>query len=491
MLFNSVAFISFFICITILYYLLIPKRYQYVLLVVASYYFYMCWNAKYALLMAASTVITYLSGLGIEYFSYKYAENACRQSRCKKLVVFGSFAINLGILAFFKYGSFILDNINFIAEQDLQMPFDILLPVGISFYTFQALSYTVDVYRGDIRAEKNVLYYALFVSFFPQLVAGPIERSGNLLKQIREKHYFDVEEFLRGFWLMLLGFFEKIVIADRVAIYVDKIFSDYTAVGGIQVLFAILGFTLQIYCDFSGYSHIAIGTARILGVRLMDNFEQPYFAVSVKDFWRRWHISLSSWFRDYLYIPLGGNRCGKVRKYINLMLTFFASGLWHGASWHFVVWGGIHGCYQIIGELLQPVREKGLSVLHIDTTTASHRMLRCFITFCLVSLAWLFFRAESVKEAALMLEYIWTDWRYVSGVDVGLNTANIILLLVATAGLFVISCFHESKICLSDKLMVQNTWFKVVVTYAVAFLILLFGIWGGSYEASSFIYFQF
>lgn len=491
MLFNSVAFILFFICITILYYTLIPKRYQYVLLVVASYYFYMCWNAQYALLMAASTVITYLSGLGIEYFSCKYAENARRQSRCKKFVVFGSFAINLGILAFFKYGSFILENINFIAQQDLKMPFDILLPVGISFYTFQALSYTVDVYRGGIKPEKNILYYALFVSFFPQLVAGPIERSGNLLKQIREKHYFDVEEFLRGFWLMLLGFFEKIVIADRVAIYVDKIFADYTAVGGIQVLFAILGFTLQIYCDFSGYSHIAIGTARILGVRLMDNFEQPYFAVSIKDFWRRWHISLSSWFRDYLYIPLGGNRRGKVRKYFNLLLTFLASGLWHGASWHFVVWGGIHGCYQIIGDMLQPVRSKLLSVLHIDTTTASHRVFRSFVTFCLVSLAWLFFRADSVENAVWMLKYIWTDWRYVSGADVGLNTANIILLLVAVAGLFVVSCFHERKIQLSDKLMVRNAGFKVLITYIVTFLILLFGIWGGSYEASSFIYFQF
>lgn len=289
--------------------------------------------------MACSTVITFLSGIGIEAVNERYAD-IDRQTGAKKLIVAVSFLSNLGILAFFKYGNFILENISLLTGRPMQMPFDVILPVGISFYTFQALSYTMDVYQGKIKAEKNIIYYAVFVSFFPQLVAGPIERSGNLLGQVRTRHYFNAEEFLCGFWMMLFGFFEKIVIADRVAVYVDTVFSDYTAVGGIQDMLAILGFTLQIYCDFAGYSHIAIGTARILGVRLMDNFKQPYLATSIQDFWRRWHISLSTWFRDYLYIPLGGNRCGTIRRFWNLLITFLASGLWHGAAWHYVFWGG-------------------------------------------------------------------------------------------------------------------------------------------------------
>lgn len=297
--------------------------------------------------MACSTVITFLSGIGIEAVNERYAD-IDRQTGAKKLIVAVSFLSNLGILAFFKYGNFILENISLLTGRPMQMPFDVILPVGISFYTFQALSYTMDVYQGKIKAEKNIIYYAVFVSFFPQLVAGPIERSGNLLGQIRTRHYFNAEEFLCGFWMMLFGFFEKIVIADRVTVYVDTVFSDYTAVGGIRVMLAILGFTLQIYCDFAGYSHIAIGTARILGVRLMDNFRQPYLATSIQDFWRRWHISLSTWFRDYLYIPLGGNRCETICRFWNLLITFLASGLWHGAAWHYVFLGG--GTWALSGD---------------------------------------------------------------------------------------------------------------------------------------------
>ncbi len=490
MLFNSISFLIFFICIVFIYYCLIPKRYQYILMFFASYFFYMCWNAKYALLLAGSTIITFFSGIGLEFVNNKYS-NVDKQRRIKKIIVFASFAANIGILAFFKYGSFILENINLLLYQNFSMPFDIILPVGISFYTFQALSYTVDVYRGGISAEKNIIYYAVFVSFFPQLVAGPIERSGNLLNQIRERHYFNAEEFIRGFWLMLFGYFEKIVIADRVAIYVDTVFGDYSAVGGIQVALAILGFTLQIYCDFSGYSHIAIGAAQILGVHLMDNFRQPYLATSIKDFWRRWHISLSAWFRDYLYIPLGGNRCGTVRKYFNLMITFLVSGLWHGAAWHYVFWGGLHGIYQVAGSVLKPVKKKMTLILHINTHTFSHKMLQCFITFLLTAFAWLFFRAESIKKAGLIIKYMVTNWNYVSRAEVGLNVFNIILLLIATVILLAVSVLKEMGIHLSDKLLVQNDWFKVVTTFVITMSILIFGIWGGNYDESSFIYFQF
>ena len=490
MLFNSINFLLFFICITFVYYCLVPKKYQYILMFFASYYFYMCWNAKYALLMAGSTLVTFLSGIGMEFADKRYPD-AATQQRLKKIIVFASFAANLGILAFFKYGGFILENIGLLFHQDMAMPFDIVLPVGISFYTFQALSYTMDVYRGEIHAEKNPIYYAVFVSFFPQLVAGPIERSGNLLKQIREKHYFNAEEFLRGFWLMLFGYFEKTVIADRVAVYVDSVFNDYSVVGGIQVVLAVLGFTLQIYCDFSGYSHIAIGAARILGVHLMDNFRQPYLATGIKDFWRRWHISLSTWFRDYLYIPLGGSRCSTVRRYFNLMITFLVSGLWHGAAWHYVLWGGLHGVYQIIGNILMPVRKKLVALLHMDIHTCSHRILQCFTTLLLTSFAWLFFRAESIEKATLMIKYTVTNWNYVSGANVGLNVQNIVLLLAAAVILMAVSLFREKGIHLSDWLLAQNDWFKVLATFIMTLAILIFGIWGGSYNESSFIYFQF
>lgn len=235
---------------------------------------------------------------------------------------------------------------------------DILLPVGISFYTFQALGYTIDVYRGDTCAEKNFFQYALFVSFFPQLVAGPIERSSHLLQQLATPHKFNSEEAKSGLLLMLWGFFLKIVLADRIAIFVDWVYGDYHTFGGWYLIVATALFAIQIYCDFAGYSIIAMGAAQILGIRLMENFQSPYLAVSVADFWRRWHISLTSWFRDYLYIPLGGSRCSKWRKYMNKMIVFLVSGLWHGAKISFVVWGGLNGLYQIIGEILQPLRDK-------------------------------------------------------------------------------------------------------------------------------------
>lgn len=440
--------------------------------------------------MACSTVITFLSGIGIEAVNERYAD-IDRQTGAKKLIVAVSFLSNLGILAFFKYGNFILENISLLTGRPMQMPFDVILPVGISFYTFQALSYTMDVYQGKIKAEKNIIYYAVFVSFFPQLVAGPIERSGNLLGQVRTRHYFNAEEFLCGFWMMLFGFFEKIVIADRVAVYVDTVFSDYTAVGGIQDMLAILGFTLQIYCDFAGYSHIAIGTARILGVRLMDNFKQPYLATSIQDFWRRWHISLSTWFRDYLYIPLGGNRCGTIRRFWNLLITFLASGLWHGAAWHYVFWGGGHGLYQVIGSIFKPVKRQLALALHINKKAWSHKLLQCLITFFLTAFAWLFFRAESLGQAFAMLRYMLTNRTYLNHAETGLNAPNVVLLLCSICILFLISILREKQFHLMDKLLMQNDWFKVIITAGTVLAILVFGMWGGSYEASSFIYFQF
>lgn len=327
MLFNSIQFLIFFPIVVALYYL-IPKKVRYIWLLLASYYFYMSWNAKYALLLLFSTFVTYLSGLALGYMKNKQLAGPVKK-RGMKLCVAASFTLNLGVLFWFKYFDFAVDNINYVLSKLhitlLNPQFDIILPVGISFFTFQALSYTVDVYRGDIKAEKNFLKYALFVSFFPQLVAGPIERSKNLLKQIEKEHSFDAAKFCDGIYLMLWGFFLKMVLADRLAIVVNTVYGDIVQYGGMYVVVATIFFGFQIYCDFAGYSTIAMGAAKVMGFELMENFNAPYLAASIADFWRRWHISLSSWFRDYLYIPLGGNRKGKARKYLNQLIVFAVS----------------------------------------------------------------------------------------------------------------------------------------------------------------------
>lgn len=342
MLFNSAEFLVFFPVATLGYYL-IPYRYRYLWLLACSYYFYMCWNPVYALLMLFSTGITWLSGLALERVKNANLEEK-RSIKYKKVCVAISFFLNLSVLGYFKYANFFIDNINQVLHHMhlvYEMPMvDVLLPVGISFYTFQALSYTMDIYRDEIYAEKNFFRYALFVSFFPQLVAGPIERSKNLLRQLNEKHRFSFEQARSGFMLMLWGYFLKMVVADRISIIVETVYADYIMYPGWYLIVASFLFAFQIYGDFAGYSMIAMGAAEIMGFRLTDNFNAPYFSKSVAEFWRRWHISLSGWFKDYLYIPLGGSRKGLIRKYVNLMIVFLLSGLWHGSQWNFVAWGG-------------------------------------------------------------------------------------------------------------------------------------------------------
>ncbi len=322
MVFNSVDFLIFFPIVLFVYFL-IPRKVRYIWLLITSYYFYMSWNPKYAILIAVSTVITYASGVLMGRLKTGNQETVKKK---KKWIVAISFITNIGILFFFKYFDFALAYVNQVLDafhiQMIHKPFDVLLPVGISFYTFQALSYTMDVYRGDMEPERNFFKYALFVSFFPQLVAGPIERSTNLMKQVQQVHTFHLWNYERitgGLALMLWGYFMKMVIADRLAILVDFVFGNYSQFGGVILLVAAIFFAFQIYCDFGSYSLIAMGSAKIMGFSLMENFNTPYFSQSIKEFWRRWHISLSGWFRDYLYIPLGGNRKGRGRKYLNLI----------------------------------------------------------------------------------------------------------------------------------------------------------------------------
>lgn len=494
MLFNSFEFLIFFPIVVLLYFI-VPKKTRYIWLLVSSYYFYMCWNAKYALLIAISTIITWLSGLLLSKFKSKGA---------KRATVAASFVSNLAILFFFKYFDFVLDNLNRILSyagvELISNPFDILLPVGISFYTFQALSYTVDVYRGDVEAERNPLRYALFVSFFPQLVAGPIERSKNLLTQLKNVDKIKVwnyDRIVSGLILMIWGLFQKMVIADRLSILVDNIFYKSTIYGTIELVLGAVAFALQIYCDFGGYSTIAIGAAKVMGFELMENFNTPYFATSIQDFWRRWHISLSSWFRDYLYIPLGGSRCSRIRKYFNLMVTFLVSGLWHGAAWRYIVWGGLHGLYQILGDIFKPVREKIVNVLRVDKEAFSYKLGQILITFSLTTFAWIFFRAGSLKMALQYIERMFTKWNpWVifdqSLLNLGLEGMELNILILALVGLLMADLIrYRQKITVSTFLMKQNMWFRWIVLIGMILAILVFGVYGVDFDSTQFIYFDF
>ncbi|MBR6771138.1 MAG: MBOAT family protein [Lachnospiraceae bacterium] len=499
MLFNSLDFLIFF-PIVVLIYFLIPKKIKYLWLLAASYYFYMCWNPKYILLMLLSTVLTWITGLALENFREKGLSK-----KWQKGCIAACFIINLGILALFKYFDFFLENINLILEklgmQMVEKPFDLLLPVGISFYTFQALSYIVDVYREEVKVEKNLARYALFVSFFPQLVAGPIERTDNLLRQINhiptmklKNHY---ERITDGLVYMLYGFFLKMVIADRISLMVDTVFDSWYIYGTVELIAGAVGFAIQIYCDFASYSIIAVGAAQVMGFNIMENFAAPYFSCSIKEFWRRWHISLSTWFKDYVYIPLGGNRCSRGRKYRNLMITFLASGLWHGANWTYVVWGGLHGLYQIVGELLFPVKQKFYPYIGISIGSISHKLGQILTTFFLTVIAWVFFRAEDIGAALGYLKNMFTRWNPWAIVDkslyqIGLSVYEWNILLASLVFMLLVDVIRLVRHERIDRFLnTQGALAKGIVIGGMILVIGMFGQYGGGFDAKQFIYFQF
>ena len=392
MLFNSIKFMVFFPCVFLLYYAL-PFRFRKYMLLAASYYFYMCWKPEFILLILFSTVAAYLCALGGE-----------RWPRWKKGLVAVSLALTLGVLFFFKYFNFFSESFTALCRS-VSIPFSapvlaIVLPVGISFYTFQTLSYTLDVYRGDMEPERDLVTFALFVSFFPQLVAGPIEKASALLPQLKTEHSFTYENAAGGLKLMGWGFFKKMVLADQLALLlVDPVYNDLGSYEGGALVLATCAFAVQIYCDFGGYSDIARGCARMMGVELMVNFRAPYFAASVTEFWRRWHISLTSWFREYVYIPLGGNRKGAAKKCLFVLITFTLSGLWHGAAWTFVLWGLFHALVmdlEFLWHRRRPRKDRGPAV----------HVLRCAVTFGVVSLLWIFFRANTMGDALYVLRHM-------------------------------------------------------------------------------------
>lgn len=470
MLFNSLHFLIFFPLVVTIYFLL-PHRYRWALLLASSYYFYMAWKPEYALIVLFSTVVDYFAALKMSQAS----------TRVKKTFYLGvSLLSNLSLLFVFKYYNFFGGLIGLSA-------LDLLLPMGISFYTFQTLSYSIDVYRGVTEPERHFGIFALYVTFFPQLVAGPIERSNRLLPQFYVKHTFDYIRITDGLKKMAWGFFKKIVIADRLAVSVNLIFADPTAYEGLPLVIATLFFAFQIYCDFSGYSDIAIGAAQVMGFDLMENFDKPYYSRSISEFWKRWHISLSTWFRDYVYIPLGGNRVRLSRHVLNLMITFLISGLWHGANWTFLVWGALHGTFLVIEYLV--ARAFPQKTRHGFTDA-----LKCLWTFFLVNLAWIFFRANTLADALYILSHAgvgiknWFTLSYLRETIHILGLTKIDLLTIVFS-LCVLECVHVIQKRGSVRQYISRLPSPVrTFLYAAFITMILYLRYVGSQQ---FIYFQF
>lgn len=479
MLFNSLQFFVFLPCVAGLYFLA-PQRARGVLLLLASYLFYMAWEPAYVLLILFSTVVDYGAGLAM-------GKQGSRAGRRPWLIL--SLCANLGMLFFFKYYNFFRDSLHQVydwAGMDGPLPYaNVLLPVGISFYTFQTLSYSIEVYRGNQSVEHRLDRFALYVAFFPQLVAGPIERAGNLLPQLAKLPGFDYERVRSGLQLIAWGLFKKVVIADRLAQCVDHVYAQPGEAPGLALIIGTVFFAFQIYCDFSGYTDMALGTAQLFGVRLMQNFRRPYSATSLSDFWSRWHISLSSWFRDYLYIPLGGNQVSKLRLALNLWVVFLFSGLWHGASWTFVIWGGIH-----VSFLLAERRFRS-----VDNPIGILRPLAQFRTFIVVCFAWVFFRAETLSDAFAVFGGLGRGWdtipwaRAIGGwLERNLNLplwelGFSFVLLIGLAGVQNL----QSKGSLRERINALPLWQRWSIYSVGLWMLFLFGV----YRQKEFIYFVF
>lgn len=480
MLFNSFAFAIFLPIVFILYWFM-PHKYRWLFLLVTSYYFYMSWNPKYIVLILGTTITSYFAAICIENTSNKII---------KWLFLSGMVVVSLGILFVFKYLNFCVNSLNelfrIFSIQWKPVTLDLILPVGISFYTFQTMSYVIDVYRGEIKAEKHFGYYAAFISFFPQLVAGPIERTRNLLPQIKKEQKFIYEKASDGLKLMLWGYYKKIVVADTIARYVDQVYDNLYDYKGFSLGIVIFLFSIQIYCDFSGYSDIAIGTAKLMGIDLMKNFDVPYFSKSVKEFWKRWHISLSTWFRDYVYISLGGNRCSRFKHNMNLMITFLASGIWHGANWTYLVWGGIHGAAQILENAFDiPIRRMKQKKIG--------QYIAWFIVFVFCNMAWVFFRAQSIADAVYIFGNLFAGIQnplsyFVNGFNALGISRWVLVYLSLLLGILILVDLVWYQYDLITLLGRSNIWVRWGCYILIGLLVVLFSQKG---VATEFVYFQF
>lgn len=499
MLFNSIHFLIFFPTVVIIYYS-IPHRYRWAMLLAASYYFYASWRVEYLGLIILSTVVDYWAALRMSALS-------TRKERQPYLIL--SILVNVGILVAFKYFNFFNDSFRFLSDQ-INFPFiipylDVLLPVGISFYTFQTMGYSIDVYRGQKEPEKHLGIFALYVSFFPQLVAGPIERSRHLLPQFHIEHKFDYDRITSGLRRMMWGFFKKVVIADRLALYVDAVYQDPDLSSGQAVILATYFFAFQVYCDFSGYTDIALGSAQVMGFDLMENFKRPFFSKSIPEFWQRWHISLFSWFRDYIYIPLGGSRVVKWRWYFNIFVVFFIAGIWHGADWTFIAWGVLSGLI-VIGSIatynfrqylwnlfekwiFNPFRNlyenlKG-SNSSIDITQLKN-FLGIILTFHLFLVSLFVFRANKLSDVPILIERIFATKFTLVGIEQGWYTEQLMFSVFLIVLLMVIEY-------LQPKYSIENIFKSLpsLVRWAFYYFAIMFILLLGEFGAKEFFYFQF
>jgi alginate O-acetyltransferase complex protein AlgI len=491
MLFNSLHFILFFIVVTAVYFAL-PHRFRWAMLLVASCYFYMAFIPIYILILIFTIIIDYIAALWIETSS----------GRRRKMFLVASLVANCGVLAFFKYYNFLNDSLLHafhLVGASYPIPgLNIILPIGLSFHTFQAMSYTIEVYRGTHPAERHFGIYSLYVMYYPQLVAGPIERPNNLLDQFKTPQAFDSDRVTAGLQLMLWGFFEKVVVADRLAPFVNQVYNNPSDYAGPSLVLATVLFAFQIFADFAGYSDIAIGASQIMGIKLMTNFRRPYFSKSVAEFWKRWHISLSTWFRDYLYISLGGNRVRASRWLFNIFFTFLISGLWHGAKWTFVLWGALNGFY-LIAEIGAAKAAQGLRRMAPNRPIINvPAFARIGFTFAVTCLAWVLFRANTTSDAVYIFSHLGTGWSALAhrATDVEFVRTAILLghdkkeFLMALAAIAVLLGVHvlQERGALREKFASCPVPVRWVTYYAAVLIILFFGAFNTTQQ---FIYFQF
>jgi len=489
-LFNSFEFLWFFLVVTAVYFAL-PQRYRWLHLLLASCWFYMAFVPIYIVILLFTIVVDYSAGILIDR----------SHGRTRQAWLLMSLAANIGVLAAFKYWNFLAVNVNGLAtviHWNYPLPLlQILLPIGLSFHTFQAMSYTIEVYRGRQPVERHFGIYALYVMFYPQLVAGPIERPQNLLHQFRTPHRFDTDRVFDGLSRMLWGMFKKVVVADRLAVIVNQVYNQPSQYGAGALLWATWFFAIQIYCDFSGYSDIALGAARVMGFTLMENFDRPYLSRSIGEFWRRWHISLSTWFKDYVYVPLGGNRVTTGRWCANLFVVFLVSGLWHGSAWTFVIWGALHGLYLVASVLTMPLRARVKSAVGVDERHPVLAGVQVFMTFNLVAFAWIFFRANTIGDAALVVRRLGAGAAHTIAhagtaartfaLSIQPFTGRQLALAVGVIVLLVVADLAQGRRSFGAAMAARPVWARWGAYYAMLLLIVSIGLFG----AQSFIYFQF
>ncbi len=475
MAFTAVCFLGYFI---------LPLKVRPYWLLLTSLYFYSCFGWKGFILLGASVVTT---------FAAAHIVTALQKSGAKKLVLALTVILNVGLLTAVKYLNYTLSLLGRVIEIPVK-ELSLIVPLGIAFYTMQAVSYLVDVYRGKYPPERNFFKYLCYMTYFPIIMQGPISRYDQLADQLFTPHRFSFDRMRSGLSLVLWGLFKKMVIADRAALLVNEVFGNYAEYAGLEIIIAALMYTVQIYTDFSGCVDISRGISEVMGIKLIENFKHPYFAVSIKDFWRRWHIALSSWFKDYIYIPLGGSRKGTFRKYLNLTIVFFVSGLWHGVGIHYIAWGLLQAFYQIVGELTSGIRNKFYDLCRVDRESFSFKFGQQLTTFVLVNISWIFFRADGLTAAFKMLRscFTYNPWILTDGsfLEMGLDGKDWNVLIVSIAVLLVVSLMQE-RFSVREKLEKQNFIFRYAIYLAAVIAILVFGMYGPGYSASQFIYMQF